>query len=86
MSPISIIDLKESMPAELLQIVVGIYVVEILVLLAIFVTRIESGVDEIKESDTIWKFVLTGLLSYIVILILIMRVFAPLAGISTIAG
>ncbi len=82
MSPMSIINFKESMPAELLQIVVGIYVVEILVLLAIFVTRIETGVDEVKEADTVWKFVLAGTISYLVILAIVMMVFAPLVGVA----
>ncbi len=86
MSPVSIIDIKQSMPAELLQIVVGIYVVEILVLLAIFVTRIEIGIDEIKQSDNIWKFVLIGLTSYIVILLIIMMIFAPLIVIASMKG
>ncbi len=82
MSPMSIINFKESMPAELLQIVVGIYVVEILVLLAMFVTRIETGVDEVKEADTVWKFVLAGTISYLVILAIVMMVFAPLVGVA----
>ena len=82
MSPMSIIDVKEAMPAELLQIVVGVYVVEILVLLAIFVTRIEVGVDEIKESNNIWQFVLIGIVAYLVILMIIMGVFAPLVDIA----
>ncbi len=83
MSPMSIIDIKEAMPAELLQIVVGIYVVEILVLLAIFVTRIETGIDEIKESNNIWQFVLIGIVAYLVVLILVMSVFSPLIGIAS---
>ncbi|MFH1431976.1 MAG: hypothetical protein ABIG84_02050 [archaeon] len=86
LSPLSIINVKESMPAELLQIVVGVYVVQILVLLAIFVNRIEVGVDEIRESDTIWKFVTIGTVSYIVILIIIMMVFSPLLGIANMSG
>ncbi len=83
MSPMNIIDIKEAMPAELLQIVVGVYVVQILVLLAVFVTRIERGVDEIKESENIWHFVLIGTFAYIVILMIIMSVFAPLVGIAS---
>ena len=86
MSPVSIIDIKQSMPAELLQIVVGIYVVEILVLLAIFVTRIEIGVDEIKQADNIWKFVIIGLTSYVIILLIIMMIFAPLIDIAAMKG
>lgn len=82
MSSVSIIDIKQAMPAELLQLVVGIYVVEILVLLGIFVTRIEVGIDEIKEADNIWKFVLAGTFSYIIILFIVMFMFAPLLEIA----
>ncbi|MCK5333467.1 MAG: hypothetical protein KAJ24_03060, partial [Candidatus Aenigmarchaeota archaeon] len=73
--------------SELLQLVVGIYVVQILIILGMFMTRIEYGDDRIKENDTIWKVVITGVTVYFIVFLLVSTVFRPLlSGIGSIAG
>ncbi len=67
-----------AMPSELLQIIVGIYVVEMLVLTGMFINRIEAGEDRIREHDIIWRLLLTGTIMYIIIFSLILLVFMPI--------
>ena len=65
------------------QLVVGIYVVEILILLAIFINRISVGYDTISENDTIWRMVLVGVIVYVVVIGIISAVFMPLINAAT---
>lgn len=65
-------------PPELLQLIVGFYVIEMLVLLGMFVNRIEVGEDKIKENYTMWKILLVGTIMYTIILLLVMGIFSPL--------
>lgn len=67
-------------PPEIMQLVVGIYVIQILVLLGMFINRIQIGDDPIREHDTIWKLVLGGFLMYIVVLAVVTLLFSPLIG------
>ncbi len=67
-----------ALPSELLQLIVGIYVVEMLVLTGMFITKIEAGEDKIKEHDTIWKMVLTGTIMYIIVFAAVLLVFMPI--------
>ncbi len=64
--------------AETLQLIVGIYVVEVLLIMGKFITRIEFGNDEIEEYDTTWRLLLFGIIIYIIVLLLVMAVFSPL--------
>ena len=66
-----------AIPSEILQIIVGIYVVEILILTAIFITKIRYGDDKIIEHDTIWKMVLIGTIAYIAVFALMLVIFMP---------
>jgi len=55
-------------PPHILQLVVGIYVLEILVLLGKFITKIEVGDDPIKEGELIAQVVVIGMIMYTVVL------------------
>ena len=78
-----IIPFGNAVPSEVLQLVVGIYVIEILILLAIFINRISVGYDIISEHDTIWKMVLVGVIVYVVVIGIISIVFMPLINAAT---
>lgn len=87
MNPMDIFGFKSAMPSELLQLVVGTYVVQILIILGMFMTRIDTGDDRIKENDTIWRVVLTGTFIYLIVLALVSAVFRPLiSNIGTMGG
>ncbi|MCK4555168.1 MAG: hypothetical protein KAT83_01045 [Candidatus Aenigmarchaeota archaeon] len=84
---LDIFGFDSAMPSELLQLVVGIYVVQILIILGMFMNRIEYGDDRIKENDTIWKVVVTGVSVYFIVFLLVSAVFRPLlSGIGSFAG
>lgn len=67
-----------AMPSELLQLVVGVYVIQILIILGMFMTRIEYGDDRIKENDALWKVIITGISVYFLVFVLVSAVFRPL--------
>ena len=67
-------------PPELLQLIVGIYIIETLILMAKFTVRINSGEDEVKENATCWRFLLGGGIVYIIVYVLIGALFDPLIG------
>ncbi|MCK4550450.1 MAG: hypothetical protein KAT91_00700 [Candidatus Aenigmarchaeota archaeon] len=72
-----------AVPPEVLQFIVGLYVIEILVLLAIFVNRISVGMDPVSESDSIWKMVLTGTFVYVLVIVIVSLLFMPLINVAT---
>lgn len=71
-----LIDIKSVIPAEVLQIVVGLYLIELLFLFARFINRIEVGDDDIREHDITWKTILIGLSIYTLITVSIITVFS----------
>ncbi len=73
-----------AIPSELLQLVVGIYVVEVLIISGMFIARIEAGDDKVYEHDTIWKLLLVGLPMYLLIYALIMAIFGPIISTVTV--
>lgn len=75
--------LKSATPPEVLQFIVGIYVVEIIILLGIFINRIDVGEDLIKQNDTVWKLLLVGVIMYIIVLIGVKGVFGPLVDVAS---
>ncbi len=72
-----------AIPSELLQIIVGVYVLEVLVISGVFIARIEAGDDKIYEHDTVWKILLVGVLLYILIYLIVMAIFGPMVGTVT---
>ncbi len=74
----SIFPTESAVASETLQLIVGVYVVELLAIMGIFITRIEFGHDEIEEHNTVWKLVVFGIIIYVIVLLLVMAVFTPL--------
>lgn len=78
-----IINIRDVIPGFYLQIVVGIYVIQIGIILTILSSGIEKGVDRITEKNQIGKNVLISTLLYITISLVGIIVFSLLArGIS----
>ena len=61
-----------------LQLVVGIYVVEVLILLGKFITRIDSGNNPVEERDITWRIVLVGVIVYTIVLGIVNGIFGGL--------
>ena len=79
-----IVNLQTATPPWMLQLIVGFYVIELLVLLSVFINRIETGEDRISENDLIWRVLLFGTIMYIAVLATVGGVFGlfinPLLG------
>jgi len=71
--------------AELLQIVVGYTLSRYLFCLR-YCDKDWDWRRRDKQADNIWKFVIIGLTSYVIILLIIMMIFAPLIDIAAMKG
>ncbi|MDD4877666.1 MAG: hypothetical protein PHO02_01365 [Candidatus Nanoarchaeia archaeon] len=78
--PIDMFDLSGLMPPYFLQIVVGIYLVEVIYVLTILGNGIENGVDKLNEEYSLGKNLYKGTVFYIVVAGLTMLVFNALAA------
>ncbi len=73
-----LISLDSSTAPWLLQLIVGIYVVEILILLAMFIVKISEGEDKVKQNDMAWRVVIIGTTVYIIVLAIVSIIFGGL--------
>ena len=69
------ISLDSATAPWILQLVVGIYVIEILVLLSMFITKINDGDDPIKQNDLAWHVVVIGVIMYVIVLMAVSVIF-----------
>lgn len=76
-------DMTKAVPPEMLQLIVGFYVLQLLTIVGMLITRIEFGSDDIEERDTIWRIVIFGTVIYIIVLVVVMAVFSPLIEVSS---
>ncbi len=74
-----IINIKDVIPGFYLQIVVGLYVIQIGIILTILSSGIEKGVDRLTEKNQIGKNVLISTLLYVTISLIGVLVFSLLA-------
>jgi hypothetical protein len=77
-----IFDLQSMIPPYWLQLVVGVYLVEIIYVLSVTLVSVESGVDELREKSEIAKNMKAGILLYIITAILASLVLSMLAGVA----
>ncbi len=74
----SMISIEAATPPWILQLVVGIYVIEILILLSMFITKINEGDDPVKQNDLAWQVVLIGVIMYIIVLATVSLIFGSM--------
>jgi len=78
-----IIDIKDVIPGFYFQIIIGIYVIQIGIILTILASGIENGIDRLTEKNQIGKNTIISTLLYIIISLIGIIVFSFLAsGIS----
>jgi len=70
----------DAMPAYYFQIVVGIYVVQIVIVLSVLSNQIENGQDELNMQNMVGKNVRRSTLLYVVIAAVVMVLFNMIAG------
>jgi len=76
----SLFKLDSMIPPYWLQIVVGVYLVEIIYILTITLVSVESGVDKLREKYEIAKNMQTGILFYIMAALAASLILSILAG------
>ncbi len=82
---VQIINIKDVIPGFYLQLVIGLYVIQIGIILTILASGIEKGIDRLSEKNLIGKNILVSTLLYVVISTVGILVFSLLArGISQI--
>ncbi|MDP2909416.1 MAG: hypothetical protein Q8N77_06450, partial [Nanoarchaeota archaeon] len=77
---IQIFPTDKLMPPYFFQIVVGIYVIEIVFMLTIFSNAIQNGMDKLSEKYQMGKNLFTSVTFYFIIALFVTIVFSVLAG------
>ncbi len=81
---VNIFKIEQVIPSFYFQMVIGIYVVEITVILCILVNGIENGINKLKEENLIGKSLINSTLLYVVIALIGIFIFNLLSkGIIT---
>ena len=70
---------EKIIPPYFFQIVVGIYVVEIVFILTVLSNGIENGIDRLQEADSLGKNLYKSTVLYVIISLIFMLVFGLLA-------
>jgi hypothetical protein len=78
---IQIFPTEKLMPPFFFQIVVGLYVLEIIFILTVLSDAIQNGMDKISEQHDLGKYFFTSTIFYFVIALAITIVFTFLAGV-----
>ncbi len=77
----SILEMNKMMKVQHFQIIVGIYMIEIVTILSIFLSTIENGEEKLMKKRTIGKMLLTGTLIYSFTLIIVYSMVTSLISI-----
>lgn len=87
-SMLEFFDIKTLMPPYFFQIVVGLYLIEVVYILTILGNGIENGVDTLNEEDKLGKNLYKSTVFYIIVAAITMIVFNMLAAMisSRVAG
>ncbi len=67
---LSMVNLEKVMPPTIFQLIIGIYMIEIVVILSYFLNGIRNGFDETTRNVMIGKTLVTSLILYSVILLI----------------
>jgi len=78
----NLFDLQAMIPPYWLQIVVGIYLIQVVYILSLTLVSVESGVDKLREKSEIAKNMKTGILLYIMAALAASLILSILAGVA----
>ena len=82
----TILNIKDVIPSFHFQIIVGLYVIEIIIVLTILSTTIERGYDKTTTRYRLSKNILTGTGLYLVVSLLGALLFTVLANSVSVVG
>jgi hypothetical protein len=76
----SLVDIKKIVPAETFLVIVGIYMLEVIVLLSVFLTRLEYGGDPLDGYRVLTTNLITGMTIFSFSVLLIYLIFSGILG------
>jgi RsiW-degrading membrane proteinase PrsW (M82 family) len=76
----ALVDIKKIVPAETFLLIVGIYMLEVIVLLSIFLTRLEHGGDPLDGYKMLTNGLLIGMAIFSFSVLLIYFIFSGILG------
>ena len=79
-------EMSNTIPLPVFQIVVGIYLVEIVIISTLLASKIEFGDDRIQEMDSIYKSMLISIIIYFVVSLGVTIAFAGMAKVAIALG
>ncbi len=71
-------NIEKAMSPSLFQLIVGVYVIEVITILAIFLTKISTGENRIVQRFTIGKMLIVGMFLYFIVAIASSSLFGDL--------
>jgi hypothetical protein len=75
---LSLIDLKSIMPPTVMELIAGIYLIEIVIIIAIFVTGIERGFNRVPRDHMIARSLLMAVILFTVVFFIMVLIFQPI--------
>lgn len=78
----TLIDMKAAVPPHMLQLIVGIYVVELLIILSAFITKIDRGEDKVAQHHLAWQVLVVGIIIYTVVLAMVKGIFGTMIAVA----
>jgi hypothetical protein len=74
----SILNINEMIPVHVFQMIVGIYLIEVVTMLAMFLSKIQYGEESLIRNNNIGKMLLLGTTVYIAVVIVLYSVFSSI--------
>lgn len=71
----SILNINKMIPVHYFQLIVGVYMVEVVSMLAIFMSKIQYGEEELMKKYNIAKVLLLATIVYIIVVVLLYSIF-----------
>ncbi len=73
-------DVDKAMPPAVFQLIVGVYLIEVIVILAVFLTKISHGENRVIQGMSTGKMLIIGLVMYAVVALISGTMFVGLIG------
>jgi hypothetical protein len=70
----------DAIPGYWFQVVVGIYVVQIIYILTVLANNIEFGIDKLSEQDSVGKNIIKGTMIYLIVTLISVLIFGRIAA------
>lgn len=77
-STLSLLDLRNVMPPTVMELIAGIYLVEIVVIISIFVTGIDRGFNRVQRDHMIYKSLTMAVIIFTIVFFIMVLMFQPI--------